>query len=1112
MEKSIELEELAKRAQQEAQDDALWTNPANGIINGISKNDNVNPGRAIWEMVQNARDLTTDKANISFELTDNELIFSHDGKPFNAKTIKALILQTSSKDAEDKTQTGQYGTGFLTTHLFGRRILLDGAFQTIQGRDYYYNFKGFLIDRSTDNKDELIEKLKQQCEEAESWSSKSNEWVPSPATQTVFHYLITNDFEKDNAKKAFELAPKLAPFVLAYNPRVRSISFKAEETNVTLISGEFKEDKNFDGYRLVTFEYQESQNGDSQIGKIIYMLESLDIDENSNEPTFSVILPLEKTNDKIRVIPYSSKMPNLYINLPLMGTEDFGCNFFIHSPLFTCSNDNRDSLRLAANGESYQNIAKQNCDILRSAFSAVTDFVSKNYSSWIDVKYIAKVDFQTSDEKVKPFYLELQKKLVDCYKQCNLICINQDDSQFIKPEDVKVLDSNIIGILPTDESNNEDLKAIYKIMCGLFSNGVVPSLKDLKYWSGTIQKWYPDGNDCFTSLEDLVNYVDKPESIIDINSLLTFDKLLKLNGLDKYFKTYKLLPNTEEKRFISTDLRQPAKFTNDFIGVLKVIVPQDVEKFVHPSFAEVDNYVEYNEDNAKENISTECTNNLLKPISDEARKWKDSGSSYTPNSGVLLSKEMLKALSEYVSMQLSNESEAFYKKALESVLEFNDITLENSFKLDKNKYELRGALRLLLTDTLFHFSILSIEAKIERKSWLKTLLQNIYGFSEFRSMLDNFKVYPTKANTFDWAENIFKAVNIPDEMLDVYNDVINIDKPQGEDKDNIRIKILDSDFDSCFDGKQSKNNILFGKEIMDTMIPANETEDAKITNILVGKYKNVVNAIIDKIRNEHQPDKTWHESFPKITALLPKIMLVLIPADVSSKLIRLASGKAKEHLDKIVELSEDPDFEKILELGKQALIKERNNDVDFDYKKRLGNHVESLLRKELEDKLSDIDKIEVKTLNVKDQQGGQDIIVSYDNKAIYYIEVKSRWTTADSVEMSKLQLNQSIKQKDNYALCAIDMTDYPRENALEHKYPDNIEETLSKMKVLTNIGYLNEKFISIVDGEYNTESVHIGGDYKDVIPQKIFNKSTTLNELINLIAEKIQEENNETIK
>lgn len=240
MEKSIELEELAKRAQQEAQDDALWTNPANGIINGISKNDNVNPGRAIWEMVQNARDLTTDKANISFELTDNELIFSHDGKPFNAKTIKALILQTSSKDAEDKTQTGQYGTGFLTTHLFGRRILLDGAFQTIQGRDYYYNFKGFLIDRSTDNKDELIEKLKQQCEEAESWSSKSNEWVPSPATQTVFHYLITNDFEKDNAKKAFELAPKLAPFVLAYNPRVRSISFKAEETNVTLISGSLK--------------------------------------------------------------------------------------------------------------------------------------------------------------------------------------------------------------------------------------------------------------------------------------------------------------------------------------------------------------------------------------------------------------------------------------------------------------------------------------------------------------------------------------------------------------------------------------------------------------------------------------------------------------------------------------------------------------------------------------------------------------------------------------------------------------------------------------------------------------------------------------------------------
>lgn len=88
------------------------------------------------------------------------------------------------------------------------------------------------------------------------------------------------------------------------------------------------------------------------------------------------------------------------------------------------------------------------------------------------------------------------------------------------------------------------------------------------------------------------------------------------------------------------------------------------------------------------------------------------------------------------------------------------------------------------------------------------------------------------------------------------------------------------------------------------------------------------------------------------------------------------------------------------------------------------------------------------------------------------------------------------------------MTGYPHENALEHKYPDNIEETLSKMKVLTNIGQLNEQFVSIVNNEYNNESVHIGGDYKDVIPQKVFNKSTTLNELIYLIAKQIREERN----
>ena len=40
----------------DAENSAVWESHANNIIIGIEANDDVKPVRAIWEMVQNARD------------------------------------------------------------------------------------------------------------------------------------------------------------------------------------------------------------------------------------------------------------------------------------------------------------------------------------------------------------------------------------------------------------------------------------------------------------------------------------------------------------------------------------------------------------------------------------------------------------------------------------------------------------------------------------------------------------------------------------------------------------------------------------------------------------------------------------------------------------------------------------------------------------------------------------------------------------------------------------------------------------------------------------------------------------------------------------------------
>ena len=63
-------------------------------------------------------------------------------------------------------------------------------------------------------------------------------------------------------------------------------------------------------------------------------------------------------------------------------------------------------------------------------------------------------------------------------------------------------------------------------------------------------------------------------------------------------------------------------------------------------------------------------------------------------------------------------------------------------------------------------------------------------------------------------------------------------------------------------------------------------------------------------------------------------------------------------------------------------------------------------------------------VSVIDDQGGQDLKVLVNDKVIYYIEVKSRWETDRSVLMSTLQHKTSYREKEHYALCAVDMSHF----------------------------------------------------------------------------------------
>lgn len=75
---------LQERIEQEAKDTlnrTMWEGYANDILTGLQKNPGIQPDRPIWELVQNARDVSLEgeKSKIVFVRKQDSFIFKHNG-------------------------------------------------------------------------------------------------------------------------------------------------------------------------------------------------------------------------------------------------------------------------------------------------------------------------------------------------------------------------------------------------------------------------------------------------------------------------------------------------------------------------------------------------------------------------------------------------------------------------------------------------------------------------------------------------------------------------------------------------------------------------------------------------------------------------------------------------------------------------------------------------------------------------------------------------------------------------------------------------------------------------------------------------------------------------
>lgn len=1080
-----EYRKSVEDSQKAAHEETMWGKPARDIITGIGNNSNVRPVRAIWELVQNARDVVTpgNRAKILFKRTQDELIFQHDGIPFTHKTIEALILQTSSKAIENHAEVGQYGTGFLTTHKFGLKFKLTAPILTSESAGRYYTIRNFEIDRSTTDKDTMRKAIEDQWMKTKEWGLNLCDTSDTPCSYTIFRYIHESGKARQNAEEAFMEAPEMTPYVLLLNPQVEKIAYVDDVERRSVVyempaRNGLVVEKLQDG-SILKKTVRANRIGIGEEQKTIYYIESdKKTDKEPYVPKVTVILPIVEVDGKMCVMRFDSSIPQIYIYLPLLGTEQWGFNFMFHSPLFTCDRDSRDSLRLVGNGQNNDQQAASNREVIELVNKLIWQFVEKKLDDLTDAKYLLQVNFkiQQTNEELSAYYRELQKHWREKFE--TLKVVDTEDGEVCEVKTVMVFDEQLYIACEKDSGL---LKALYKLLKNI-KTWTVPVEKDMVYWSRTIDQWYPEGeNPHQLSIDALVkNTVELTIGKDDLDWLHIICKYILDIKRDDLFNQAKLIPNDQLVLQHRDPLKKPVGMVKVVRRALEVMVPEEVETFVHPQFEDIVNdkafgYLQIKDciKNYLNNHNTEqnnCRSEVMR-LNKADMEHPTAAKQFRRGNYVekLYSEAVVQCTLDLLKAVLPEESNSVGAKLIGSFESFYGITVSSEDgRLDK-VYDLdeRTFYNSLIYDSLFSFTLL--EDKAEKAEWVKEMVKKVYDNSDSRSFLSNYQVYPDQKSVFKYAEWLKKQPeDTPDRVIEIYDEI----RRTGTGK-SVKDELLCKDYNSFFQGDGDFKSIEHCKEIEDELL-------RRGYNLNGYEHKGLIVEIIKHLTTLDSECEQWKRLFSEIDSNKGQLMFsTLVEQSKKDSLFSLIQIEDEERLQLVAKLAKEPNLAQIYDEGKKAVAILEREANDKDFKLKLGKYVEEILRRELNAQLGG------KNLTVgpvKDVQNGQDMVVCIDDEIVYYIEVKSRWSADKSVLMSTLQHRTSYDNKGIYALCAVDMVNMSKDDAIAHRYPA-FSEVEDRILVLTNIGDLNERLKDATEDSIG--KVHVNGGYQVLVSQKV---------------------------
>lgn len=976
---------------------------ADKMLRAFESFNDFSSNRAVWELVQNACDLTV-HCEIIIDYRNGQFAFAHNGKPFTSNSLISLVKQVSGdKDLDSEVPpVGKYGTGFLTSHSLGRKILINGLLKVPDG---YTEIKDFIIDRRAKEWEKLIDLIQEQ-KDGVFEIIRSGTVVENPVFKTMFTYLPETDQEKRYVQNSYKDLEEYIPIVLTISKRLKTVTI-ISETNTTLSFVLSSKEPVLNNEGITVYKTCIGKNGNEQV---VYSLADL---ENEIE----IILPIDKD---LNLFAFPNRIARLFLHYPLVGSEDFGMNFIINCNRFLPT-EPRNGIHLNSNKDQVKDQEATNRILLDRATDLLFSFLNSKILPVSNSLLYAKINFKRNSDNglLNEYFTGLQTRWIDRFKNLEII---KTKSGYKKVEDVAFLHPSLI-------QQSEYFDCIYYVADLFYSE--IPEKDIVKDWSSFVYEWQYE-KVLFIEDKDLAGKLHAGTlKNLEAGLLIRYYSYL-IETNKSLFTDYKLIPNIYGEFEQVNLLKRPQHLDDVLLQIGGEIIPKSMNHLVHGNFVLGFDFEVFD----RRHFSSDVNTALNKIVTDKhfclpQEHNRDDFNEIDRSQFEEFSFQTFTHLLKYCKLSTKKDSKSRPAVLFGLISGYYEIDKELSFIVPvtdgEDELDLRMAQKKLVM--IFFNTLLQ-----QKEEWVESEMLLMYDIiscyeDRYKDVYLSSKIYPNQLFKLRLINELKKDIDLTPETIGLYNKVLRTD---------IRSGLADKRFNEFL----IENEKVINKDLTTKI----EDEFFSISvSINEHPFKDEILKLIPHLNQE-----SYRILFPRLYDKRASLMLEVVTNENTKDDIFSIVTLNEKRLKQIGQLIQQDNIDAILQQAQEAIRLENEKRSDFAHKYEIGTYIEDHIRLHLSNELASKIKLEKdKVIETEDIQGGQDIMIFYEEKKLYYIEVKSRWNPKTSISMSKLQLEKASTFADRYALLSVDVTKYEGSG---DRYKLSIEEIIPLTKVLTRIG------------------------------------------------------------